>query len=45
MRAVMDNDGFLCMAISAIKWCYMGGYKEIITCESCNYVDSKHLYP
>ena len=38
----MDNGGYLCMAIPTIKRLDLGDYKEIITCESCSYVDLKY---
>jgi len=44
MRVVMDSGGYLCMAIATIKRRDLDGYKEIITCKSCSYVDPKYLH-
>ena len=45
MQAIMDSDENLCMMIPTIKRRDLSGYKEIITCESCSYVNPKYLHP
>ena len=45
MRVVMDRGENLCMTISIIKRRDLDGYKEIITCESYNYVNPKYPHP
>ena len=41
----MDSGGYLCMAIPTMKQRDLNGYKEIIPCKSCSYVDPKYLHP
>jgi len=44
MQAVMNNGRYLCIASPTIKRRDLSGYKKIITCKSCNYVDpNPHL--
>jgi len=45
MQAVMNSGGYFYMAISTIKRRDLGGYKEIIMCKSCSYIDPKYLHP
>jgi len=45
MQVVVDNDGYLYMTIPTIKGRDFDGYKEIITCESYSYVNSKYPHP
>ena len=44
MRGVMSSSGYLCMAIPTIKRRDLDSYKEIITCKSWSYVDSKYSH-
>ena len=44
MRVVLDSGRYLYMAISVIKRRDLGGYKEIITCKSCSYMDPKYSH-
>ena len=45
MRAVVNSGGYHGMANPTIKRHDLGKYKEIITCKSCSYPDSKYLHP
>jgi len=45
MRVGMDSGENLCIAIPTIKRRELGGYKKIIKCKSCNYVDLKYPHP
>jgi len=43
MHVVMNSYGYLCMTIPIIKRRDLEGYKKIITCKSCSYIDPKYL--
>ena len=44
-KTIVDSGENLCMVIPTIKRRDLGGYKEIITCESCSYMDPKYPHP
>ena len=44
MRVVMNSGEYICMVIPTIKQRDLGGYKKIITCKSCSYIDSTYLH-